>query len=124
MMFRRKTIVGSQAELDALGRSQAGLSAEYREFWAILNRGQFQMAEFKWIAKDGHEVWIEASYNPVLDSSGKPLVIVKFATDETQKKLHGLADASTIAAVNRAHVARRARALLAGRDPVSAYGRT
>ncbi|MES5488388.1 PAS domain-containing methyl-accepting chemotaxis protein [Bradyrhizobium sp. INPA03-11B] len=77
-------------------------SFEYREFWTTLNRGQFQMAEFKRIAKDGHEVWIEASYNPVLDGSGKPVVIVKFATDVTEKKLRSLADASKIAAVNRA----------------------
>jgi methyl-accepting chemotaxis protein len=77
-------------------------SAEYREFWAALNRGQFQMAEFKRIAKDGHEVWIEASYNPVLDADGKPLVIVKFATDVTKKKLRSLADASKITAVERA----------------------
>jgi methyl-accepting chemotaxis protein len=77
-------------------------SAAYREFWTALNRGQFQLAEFKRIAKDGHEVWIEASYNPVLDGNGKPLVIVKFATDVTRKKLHSLADASKIAAVDRA----------------------
>jgi methyl-accepting chemotaxis protein len=77
-------------------------SPEYREFWAALKRGQFQMAEFKRVAKDGHEVWIEASYNPVLDGDGKPLVIVKFATDVTQKKLRSLADASKIAALDRA----------------------
>lgn len=76
--------------------------AAYREFWAALNRGEFQMSEFKRVAKDGHEVWIEASYNPVLDGNGKPLVIVKFATDVTLKKLRSLADASKIAAVDRA----------------------
>jgi len=76
--------------------------AEYREFWAALNRGQFQMAEFKRIAKSGDEVWIEASYNPVLDDAGKPVVIVKFATDVTRKKLRSLSDASKIAAVDRA----------------------
>jgi methyl-accepting chemotaxis protein len=77
-------------------------SAEYREFWAALNRGQFQLAEFKRVAKDGHQVWIEASYNPVLDGSGKPVVIVKFATDVTGKKLRSLADASKLAALDRA----------------------
>ena len=77
-------------------------SSEYREFWAALKRAEYQMAEFKRIAKDGHDVWIEASYNPVLDDNGKPIVIVKFATDVTQKKLRSLADASKIAAVNRA----------------------
>jgi methyl-accepting chemotaxis protein len=77
-------------------------SAEYLEFWATLNRGQYQMAEFKRIAKGGHDVWIEASYNPVLDGKGKPIVILKFATDITQKKLRSLADASKINAVDRA----------------------
>jgi methyl-accepting chemotaxis protein len=62
-------------------------SPEYREFWAKLNRGEFQMAQFKRIAKGGAEVWIEASYNPVLDASGKPYKVVKIATDVTKSKL-------------------------------------
>lgn len=77
-------------------------TAHYQEFWAKLNRGQFYSAEFKRIAKDGHEVWIEASYNPVLSSQGKPVVIAKFATDITEKKLRSLSDASKIAAIDRA----------------------
>jgi methyl-accepting chemotaxis protein len=77
-------------------------SADYRDFWAALNRGQYQMAEFKRIAKGGHDVWIEASYNPVMDSNGKPIVILKFATDITQKKIRSLADASKITALDRA----------------------
>ena len=81
-------------------RRGAGLKCV--DFWAALNRGAYQMAEFKRIAKDGQEVWIEASYNPVLDGSGKPLVIVKYATEVTQKELRSLADASKIAAVSRA----------------------
>ena len=43
-------------------------SSEYRAFWAALNRGEFQAGEYKRIAKGGREVWIEASYNPVLDA--------------------------------------------------------
>jgi methyl-accepting chemotaxis protein len=77
-------------------------SAEYRAFWAKLNRGEFQSAEYKRIAKGGREVWIEASYNPVLDSSNKPIKVVKFATDITQKKIRSLADAGKIAAIDRA----------------------
>ncbi|WP_315785721.1 MULTISPECIES: PAS domain-containing methyl-accepting chemotaxis protein [unclassified Bradyrhizobium] len=77
-------------------------SAAYREFWAALNRGEFQAAEFKRIAKDGREVWIEASYNPVLGDNGKPVRVVKFATDITAKKLRGMADASKIEAIDRA----------------------
>ena len=62
-------------------------SAEYREFWAKLNRGEFQMAQFKRLAKGGREVWIEASYNPVLDAGGRPYKVVKIATDVTKSKL-------------------------------------
>ena len=61
------------------------LSADYREFWARLNRGEYQSAEYKRIGKGGKEVWIQASYNPILDLNGKPFKVVKFATDVTQK---------------------------------------
>ena len=61
-------------------------SAEYRAFWDGLRRGSFQAAEFKRIAKGGREIWIQASYNPVLDRSGRVIKIVKFATDITAQK--------------------------------------
>ncbi|MGJ4901038.1 methyl-accepting chemotaxis protein [Bradyrhizobium sp. HKCCYLS2058] len=77
-------------------------SAAYREFWATLSRGEFKAAEFKRIGKGGREIWIEASYNPVLDSAGKPVKVVKFATDITEKKLRSMADGSKLAAIDRA----------------------
>ncbi|WP_315782469.1 PAS domain-containing methyl-accepting chemotaxis protein [Bradyrhizobium sp. SZCCHNPS1003] len=77
-------------------------SAAYREFWAALRQGEFKAAEFKRIGKGGREVWIEASYNPVLDSAGKPVKVVKFATDVTEKKLRSMADGSKLAAIDRA----------------------
>jgi methyl-accepting chemotaxis protein len=58
-------------------------SAEYREFWAKLNRGEYQAAEYKRFGKDGREVWIQASYNPILDLNGKPFKVVKYATNTT-----------------------------------------
>src|SRR5246500_1485714 len=61
--------------------------AAYREFWAALNRGEFQAAEYKRIGKGGKEVWILASYNPVLDEKGKPFKVIKFATDVSAQKL-------------------------------------
>ena len=57
--------------------------ADYREFWAKLNRGEYQAAEYKRIGKGGKEVWIQASYNPILDLNGKPFKVVKYATDTT-----------------------------------------
>nr|WP_316178293.1 PAS domain-containing methyl-accepting chemotaxis protein [Bradyrhizobium sp. SZCCHNRI1009] len=77
-------------------------SAAYREFWAALGRGELKAAEFKRIGKGGREIWIEASYNPVLDSAGKPVKVVKFATDITEKKLRSMADGSKLAAIDRA----------------------
>ncbi|WP_438275336.1 methyl-accepting chemotaxis protein [Nitrobacter sp.] len=62
-------------------------SHEYREFWAALRRGEYQSREFKRVAKGGRPIWIQASYNPLLDRSGKPFKVVKFATDITQRKL-------------------------------------
>ena len=62
------------------------VSPEYKEFWAKLNRGEYQAAQYKRIGKNGREVWIEASYNPILDLNGKPFKVVKFATDITPQK--------------------------------------
>jgi methyl-accepting chemotaxis protein len=77
-------------------------SAVYREFWAKLNRGEYQAAEYKRIGKGGKEVWIEASYNPVRDANGKPFKVVKFATDVTAKKIRSMEYAGKIDAILRA----------------------
>jgi methyl-accepting chemotaxis protein len=61
-------------------------TAAYGQFWAALRRGEFQAAEFKRIGKDGREVWLQASYNPVLDLKDSPCKVVKFATDITARK--------------------------------------
>jgi len=77
-------------------------SADYRAFWATLNRGEYQAAEYKRIAKGGREIWIQASYNPVFDRSGKPVRVVKLATDITARKIRSMEDAGKIAAISRA----------------------
>jgi methyl-accepting chemotaxis protein len=46
-------------------------SIEYREFWAQLNRGIFSVGQYKRFAKGGREIWLQATYNPVLDKNGK-----------------------------------------------------
>lgn len=56
----------------------------YREFWAKLNRGEFVSGRFKRFAKSGKEIWLEASYNPIFDTQGKPYKVVKYATDITE----------------------------------------
>ena len=77
-------------------------SAAYRDFWAALNRGDYQSGEFKRIGKGGREVWILASYNPIFDEKGKPTGVVKFATDVTAEKLKNADLAGQISAIDKA----------------------
>jgi len=62
-------------------------SQDYADFWLTLNRGDFQAREFKRLAKDGRVVWIQASYNPIFDRSGKPYMVIKYASDITKQKV-------------------------------------
>ena len=66
--------------VDAAERS----SDAYRAFWEAMRRGEFQQAEYRRFGKDGREVWIQATYNPVRDASGRVTKVVKFATDITR----------------------------------------
>ncbi len=77
-------------------------SEAYKAFWASLNRGEFQAGEYKRVGKGGREVWIQASYNPIMDNAGKPVKVIKFATDITEKKIRGMEDAGKISAIGRA----------------------
>jgi methyl-accepting chemotaxis protein len=81
MGYRLDEIVGRNHSLFVSEADRQ--SKQYREFWAALNRGEFQTAEFKRIAKGGKEVWLQASYTPILDQTGKPYKVVKFASDIT-----------------------------------------
>jgi len=62
-------------------------SREYQDFWNTLNNGVYQAAEYKRLGKGGKEIWIQASYNPIVGSDGKPYKVVKYATDITKQKL-------------------------------------
>ena len=77
-----------------------GASAEYREFWAALNRGEHKLAEFRRVGKGGREIWLEASYNPIFSPTGQPVSVIKFATDVTRRQEQNpvLAEAASIAA--------------------------
>ena len=77
-------------------------SAEYRRFWADLKEGEFKSGEFKRIAKGGREVWIQASYNPILDTNGTPVKVVKFASDVTEAKLRSADCDGQIDAIRKA----------------------
>lgn len=61
-------------------------SDEYKAFWAKLGRGEFDSGEYLRIGKQGQEVWIQASYNPIYDMNGKPFKVIKYASDITAQK--------------------------------------
>ena len=56
-------------------------SAEYAQFWQSLREGKFFVDEFMRIGKAGNEIWIQASYNPIMDALGRPYRVVKYASD-------------------------------------------
>jgi methyl-accepting chemotaxis protein len=62
-------------------------SGEYKKFWERLNSGESITDQFLRIGKGGKEVWLEATYNSILDVTGKPYKVVKYATDITEHKL-------------------------------------
>lgn len=76
-------------------------SGEYRDFWANLGRGEFDAGQYRRIGKGGREIWIQASYNPVFDSHGRPYKVVKFATDITAQKFQAADFAGQLAAINK-----------------------
>jgi methyl-accepting chemotaxis protein len=76
-------------------------SAAYTEFWAKLQAGEFQAGQFKRVGKGGREIWIEATYNPLFDASGRPYKIIKFATDITRQKAEDADRQGQIAAISK-----------------------
>jgi len=101
-------------------------SPAYRDFWARLNAGQFDAGEYKRIGKAGKEVWIQASYNPVLGDDGRPVKVVKFAADITAEKLRSADFAGQLAAIDKAQAVIEfsldGRVLTANRNFLAALG--
>jgi methyl-accepting chemotaxis protein len=73
----------------------------YQAFWAALRRGEHQAAEYKRIGKDGREVWIQATYNPLVGRNGKPYGVFKCATDITAQKLRNADNQGKLDALDR-----------------------
>ena len=73
----------------------------YRAFWDALNQGRFQAGQFKRIGKGGRDVWIEASYNPLLDGRGRPFKVVKYASDVSKQKAQFADLAGKVDAISR-----------------------
>ena len=76
-------------------------SPGYRLFWEKLGRGDFDTGLYKRRASDGRQVWIQATYNPILDAEGKPYKVVKFASDVTESQLRNSDYEGKVAAIDR-----------------------
>jgi methyl-accepting chemotaxis protein len=98
MGYEASEIVGRQHSIFVPAQDVA--SDAYRAFWAKLGRGEFERQQYLRIGKGGREVWIEASYNPVL-KRGKPYKVVKIASDVTNTKVKSLEDTGKITAISR-----------------------
>lgn len=77
-------------------------SPEYRLFWDKMARGEFDAGQYKRVTSGGKEIWIQASYNPILDKSGKPFKVVKYAVDITAQRLATANFEGQVAAINKA----------------------
>ena len=82
--YRRDEIIGRHHRMFL--RPDEAASEGYRTFWRELAAGRFQAGEYLRIGKGGREVWIQATYNPILDPEGRAFKVVKFATDITAQK--------------------------------------
>lgn len=83
MGYRLEEVVGRHHGLFCLPHERE--SAQYRDFWASLNRGEYHSHRFERVNKQGQTVYLEASYNPIFDNKGRLYKVVKFASDITNQ---------------------------------------
>ena len=76
-------------------------SQEYQQFWQNLGKGQLEQGEFKRVGKGGKEIWIQGSYNPIFDHTGKPFRVVKYATDITAEKMKNVDFSGQLEAIGK-----------------------
>lgn len=89
MGYTLDEVVGRQHSMFVRDEERTG--TDYRTFWNHLRAGQFHSSEYCRVARGGREVWLQATYNPILDTDGVPCEVVKFATDITAQVQHRMA---------------------------------
>ena len=118
--YQASEIVGQHHRMFVDPASAAG--PEYAAFWADLRRGTFRSGIFERRGRNGREIWLQASYNPILDAAGRPYKVMKFAADitaATQARLHAT-DATRLTLGNVQAVAAAAEELSASVTEISA----
>jgi methyl-accepting chemotaxis protein len=84
-----------------LMKAEEAAKPHYKDFWSALASGISQSGQFERVAKGGSTIWLEASYTPVKDASGKTVSVIKFAQNITQARKTALADAAKLEAIKR-----------------------
>jgi methyl-accepting chemotaxis protein len=125
MGYRAEEIIGKHHSMFVDAVYAAG--PEYKDFWAKLNRGEYEGAIYKRVAKSGREVWIQAYYNPILDLEGKPFKVVKFASDLTneiraREELKNKVDAMLLVVDAAAKGDLAQTVSVSGQDPIGQMG--
>ena len=99
MGYARAELVGRHHRIFCT--PQDAISPAYRALWQKLVAGQFDAGTYKRIGKDGREVWLQATYNPVLDAAGQPIKVVKLATDITAARQKNAEFEGRVTAIDR-----------------------
>jgi len=81
--------------------SQVSESPEYAQFWQRLGSGIHDAGRYRRIARDGRDVWLQASYNPIFDRHGRPFKVVKYATDITEQQRRNADAEGQLAAISK-----------------------
>ena len=102
-----KTVGYSLAEITGKHHSmfteeKYSASADYKKFWDDLKSGKFNSGEYKRVGKGGKLIWLQATYNPIIDDEGKTVRVVKFASDITEEKMRNADFEGKIDALDRA----------------------
>lgn len=98
--YRSDDIIGRHHRLFV--ESGYAHGAEYARFWNDLRKGQYRGGQYKRLAANGEEVWLQATYNPIFDASGKPIKVVEYASPVTEERLVQAEHQCQIAAINEA----------------------
>jgi len=97
--YEKEEIVGNHHSMFA--DPDYAASADYKAFWKKLGSGEFISGQFRRLGNGGREIWLQASYNPILDMTGKVMKVVKYAADITEAKLRNLENAGQLSALDR-----------------------
>jgi methyl-accepting chemotaxis protein len=100
MGYRREQIVGQHHRLFVSAEEQA--SDDYRQFWERLRQGKHDTGVYRRLGAGGREIWLQASYTPVLDRHGRPYKVIKHASDITDRQRHNADMNGRLAAIDKA----------------------